>query len=255
MLALRSPELDVRAITVVGGNVGLDQCVRNACALAPFVRVARGLMPPGAKGARHIHGPDGLGGVAHLLAEGPAVDPKPAADVVLELAPGSTLVTIGPLTNAAAALAQDPTRFRQLKRMVIMGGAWGVPGNVRPDAEYNVWCDPAAAQAVFDSGVPMTVVGLNVTRQVHVTPNQLTHASEFVQRMCAHDGWSGYLHDPLAIGVIIDPTLIRTDRTTAVVEPNGRTLMHGEGPVEVAVEVDAVRFLDLFLSRIASNVG
>lgn len=253
MLALASPELEVQAITVVGGNVGLDQCVRNACAIAADVRIARGLMPPGAQGARHIHGPDGLGGVAHLLEALGSVDSVPAPDVILELAPGSTLITLGPLTNAAAASAGDPARFRQLERIVTMGGAWGVRGNVRPEAEYNVWCDPAAAQAVFDCGVPIAVVGLNVTRQVHVTPGQLTGASAFVQRMCAHDGWSGYLHDPLAVGVAIDPTLVQTQRARAVVEPNGRTLMAGAGAVDVAVEVDAERFLQLFLSRIASN--
>lgn len=252
---MRSPELDLRAITVVGGNVGLDQCVRNACALAPHIRVARGLMPPGAKGARHIHGPDGLGGVAHLLPERETVDPLPASDVILELAPGATLIAIGPLTNVAAAVHSDPGRFRRLERIVLMGGAWGVQGNVTSDSEYNVWCDPAAAQAVFDCGVPMTVVGLDVTRQVRVLTGQLDGASEFVRRMCAHEGWSRYLHDPLAVGVAIDSSFVRTQRGRAVVRPDGQTRIDGEGNVEVAVEVDAGRFLELFLSRIASNGG
>jgi purine nucleosidase len=134
-----------------------------------------------------------------------------------------------------------------------MGGAWRVPGNVAPDAEYNVWCDPESAQAVYNSGVPVTAVGLDVTRQVRAGPDNLANASEFVQRMCSHSGWSGYLHDPLAVGVAIDPTLVLTEKAYAVVDSAGRTRMNGDGPVAIATEVDAPRFLDLFLSRVASQ--
>jgi purine nucleosidase len=241
----------VLAVTVVGGNVGLDACVRNALAVAPRVRVARGLMPPRAEGARHIHGADGLGGAAHLLQPAGAPDPAPAPDVILELADGATLLTLGPLTNAAAALQTDTVRFRKLERIVSMGGAWNVPGNVEPAAEYNVWCDPAAAQAVFDSGVPVKVVGLDVTRQVRVEQSDLAAAPEFVRRMCAHSGWSRYLHDPLAAGVAIDPTFVQTRRCRAAVDANGRTrAVEAEGSVHVAHAVDAPRFLSFFLSRI-----
>lgn len=253
LLALRSPELELLAITVVGGNVGLDACVRNARGLAAGTRVAAGLMPPRADRARHIHGEDGLGGAAHLLAGGGPLDPTPAADVILELAPGATLVTIGPMTNAAAALHADSARFGQLRRIVSMGGAWRVPGNVEPQAEYNVWCDPHSAQAVYDSGVPVIAVGLDVTRKVRMTSQELTSASPFVREMCSHPGWTGYLHDPLAIGVAIDPSLVLTERVSAVVDPDGRTRIDGTGPVEVAVEVDGERFIELFLSRIASE--
>jgi inosine-uridine nucleoside N-ribohydrolase len=253
ILARQSPEVELRAVTVVGGNVSLDQCVRNACGLAGGVRVAKGLMPPRAEAARHIHGEDGLGGAADLLPEGKVIDSMSAPDVILELAPGSTLVTIGPMTNAAAALAADPTRFRLLHRIVSMGGAWQVPGNVVPEAEYNVWCDPESAQAVYDSGVPVTAVGLDVTRQVRADTNQLSNASEFVQRMCSHPGWSGYLHDPLTVGVAFDENLVRTESGSAIVDSSGRTRIKGTGSVQVAMEVDARRFVDLFLSRIASH--
>jgi inosine-uridine nucleoside N-ribohydrolase len=82
------------------------------------------------------------------------------------------------MTNAAAALAADPARFYRLDRIVAMGGAWRVPGNVVPEAEYNVWCDPESAQAVYDSGVPVVAVGLDVTRQVRVEANQVSKASD-----------------------------------------------------------------------------
>jgi inosine-uridine nucleoside N-ribohydrolase len=193
ILARHSPGVELQAVTLVGGNVSLDQCVRSACGLAGGVRVAKGLMPPRAEAAGHIHGEDGL------------------------------------------------------------GGAWQVPGNVLPEAEYNVWCDPESAQAVYESGVPVTAVGLDVTRQVRADTNQLSNASEFVQRMCSHPGWSGYLHDPLAVGVAFDQNLVRTESGSAVVDSSGRTRLKGTGSVQVAMEVDARRFVDLFLSRIASQ--
>jgi inosine-uridine nucleoside N-ribohydrolase len=157
------------------------------------------------------------------------------------------------MTNAAAAMRSDPAQLRTLQRIVAMGGAWRTAGNVTQVAEYNVWCDAEAARAVYDSGVPVTAVGLDVTKQVRVESAQFAGSCELVRRMCSHSGWSRYLHDPLALGVAIDPSFVRTERGLPVVDNNGRTRMGGPGQLEVAMEVDARRFLDLFLSRVASE--
>ncbi len=321
ILALRSPELQVEAITTVCGNVEVDLTTRNALRVleivAPHVPppVARGADRPLARPLRtaaHVHGEDGLGNRDRCLGPGGAPRyreprggpaPIPAHEVLLDAArrvPGAlTLVTLGPLTNVALALRQDPAAMRGFRRLVVMAGAAAVPGNVTPVAEFNAWADPEAAQAVLESGLPITLVGLDVTQQVRLLPEAIASrfgprpdpvsrlvcdmapaVLEFAARAERAPGIT--LHDPLAVAVACDPTLVRTERRPLRVETRGEhttgmtvvdrrpgaragsiasgdpaspippapAASGGSPVVDVAVAVEAERFLRLFLERL-----
>ncbi|MCY3714179.1 MAG: nucleoside hydrolase [Gemmatimonadetes bacterium] len=187
LLAMRSPELRVEAITGVCGNTPLENCIRNIH-LTLSVLDAR-VTPVVAAGeerplvrdlafAGDIHGEDGLGGVTDQVdADGRRVYPDPdhqtstvhAVDLIPDLAgryPGELiLVAVGPLTNVARAVMKDPDRMRGLREIIIMGGAFETVGNVSPVAEFNIHADPHAAQIVCDAGIPLVFVPLDVTRQ------------------------------------------------------------------------------------------
>ena len=306
ILALRSPEVQVEAITTVCGNAEVDLTTRNALRILDLVApatppaVARGADRPLARPLRtaaHVHGDDGLGDLDRCVTPdgapryreprgGPA--PLPAHELLLDAArraPGAfTLVTLGPLTNLALALMRDPAAMRGLRRLVIMGGAAAVAGNVTPVAEFNVWADPEAAQIVLESGLPITLVGLDVTQHVRLLPE--TIASHFEPRpdpvsrlVCdmapaildfaarAERAPGIILHDPLAVAVACDPTLVRTERRPIRVETRGehttgmtvvdrRPGAHRgeEMPmIDVAVSVDADRALAMILDRLVAG--
>jgi inosine-uridine nucleoside N-ribohydrolase len=162
--------------------------------------------------------------------------------------------------------------MRKLKEIVIMGGAVRTKGNVTPHAEFNILSDPFAAKIVLDSELPITLVPLDVTHRVFLTPQWIEERlapihnsfSQFVMEaigydIIAHRFLRGsdliYLHDPLAVAVVIDPTLVRTeplslDVNTQEGEHYGHmTEVSGRSKIDVCLEVDAERFLDLFLSR------
>ena len=306
ILALRSPELQVEAVTTVCGNVGVDLTTRNALRVleiaapaAPPV-VARGADRPLGRphrAAAHVHGEDGLGNLDRCLEPNGApryreprghAAPIPAHEVLLDAArraPGAfTLITLGPLTNVAMALRQDGAALRGFRRLVVMGGAAAVPGNVTPVAEFNVWADPEAAQVVLESGLPITLVGLDVTQQVRLLPEVI--ASRFASRpdpasrlLCdmaptilefcerAERAPGITLHDPLAVAVACDPTLVRTERRPIRVETRGEhsagmtVVDRRPGPgeaggtpaVDVAMAVDAERALTMILERLAGG--
>lgn len=187
LLAMRSPELRVEAITGVCGNTSLENCVRNIHLTLSVLDaretpvVARGEERPLVRElafAGDIHGEDGLGGVSRQVdADGRRVYPDPdqrpstehAVDLITNLAgryPGELiLVAVGPLTNVARAVMKDPDRMRGLRAIIIMGGAFETGGNVSPVAEFNIHADPHAAQIVCDSGIPLVFVPLDVTRR------------------------------------------------------------------------------------------
>ncbi|HEY7677718.1 MAG TPA: nucleoside hydrolase [Candidatus Methylomirabilis sp.] len=304
ILALRSPELRVEAVTTVCGNASVDLTTRNALRVLEIAApaapppVARGADRPLARplrAAAHVHGEDGLGNLDRCRAPdgapryreprgGPA--PIPAHEVLLDAArraPGEVaVVALGPLTNLALALRVDPAAMRGLRRLVVMGGAAAVPGNVTPAAEFNAWADPEAAQAVLESGLPITLVGLDVTQQVRLLPE--TIASRFGPRtdpvsrlvcdmapaILEFAAWAERapgitLHDPLAVAVASDPTLVRTERLPLRVETRGehtagmtvvdrRPGAHpaeGTPLVDVATWVDAERALSLIVDRLS----
>ena len=176
-----------------------------------------------------------------------------------------TLVTLGPLTNLAIALNVEPALPELLKSVVVMGGAFTVPGNTTPAAEFNVLVDPEAAEQVFSAPFPsITAVGLDVTERVALTRDDwdevnsgdalppsaslLREVGRFAFSELGRDRFS--LHDPLAVAVASDPTLVEVHELTIAVdavEPErGRTRIAGPGTVRVAVEVDAQRALEEF---------
>jgi len=174
LMALRHPDVSVEAITTVAGNVEIGQATRNALTAVEisgvdpppvFVGADRPLKRP-LQVAQFFHGEDGLGDVGY-----PAPSLEPAAGGAVEALvetvrrhPGVTLVTLGPLTNIARALAAAPDIGARIDRCVIMGGAPCTVGNVTPAAEYNMWVDPDAARAVLLSGLAVELVGWELCR-------------------------------------------------------------------------------------------
>jgi len=177
LMALAAPDVRVLALTTVAGNVGLDQATANALltteiagADIPVFKGARRPLVRPHEDAHWFHGLDGMGD-QRFPAPKRAPEPEHAVDALLRLTrerPGLTLVTLGPLTNVALALAQDPDFARRVGRCVVMGGAPACEGNVTPAAEYNIWVDPEAARMTFRSGMPIEMVGWHVSRGASV---------------------------------------------------------------------------------------
>jgi purine nucleosidase len=191
LMALAAPEVKVLALTTVAGNVGVEQATRNALYTAEvagvsvpvFVGAAAPLNRPHLD-AHWFHGRDGFGDRGY-----PEPKQQPEAEFAVEALvrlarknPGLTLVTLGPLTNIAMALARDPGFAENVGRCVVMGGAPCCEGNATPAAEYNIWVDPEAARRVFRSGLPIEMVGWHVSRDAAV----LTNAE--CEEICAFGG-------------------------------------------------------------------
>lgn len=273
-LAVRSPALELVAVTTVAGNVGLTDTTENTVRVlgylgAGHVPVHRGLGRPLARpllDAGHVHGERGLGGLdlPPVVATGayPSA-PQFLVDALMARPGELTLVCTGPLTNLASAIALEPRLPAAMRRLVIMGGSLG-PGNVTPHAEFNIWVDPEAAAQVFAS-CALTMAGLDVTHQTSLTPLLCgplvgvdTDAARLVYGVTRHSfdvlaSDTFHLHDPLAVGVAIDPTLCTTRRGTLRVDTSssdraGQTTLEpdSQGPHEACVGVDAARFLGLF---------
>jgi len=303
LLALSSPELRVEAVTTVGGNAALDQVTKNAWFLLDFFDfkprpiLAKGASPPRSDtliAAEPIHGSDGLGGLDRFAnldgrlrypRADPGHDVPHATEVLLDLLtryPDElTLITLGPLTNLAEALVIDPMRVRLLREVVIMGGAIRVPGNITPAAEFNISADPYAAQRVFRSGLRITLVPLDVTEKVFLDSQEalslgrrigepigrflLDSTSKAMEHMKGVRGIAAiHLHDPLAVGVAIKPSLVKTIPLNVAVETQGG-VTHGmtladlrpirddlkQPPnLHAALEVDREGFLQLFTERL-----
>ncbi|MGD0183797.1 MAG: nucleoside hydrolase [Roseiarcus sp.] len=177
LMALAAPDVRVLALTTVAGNVGLEQATRNALTAAEIagsdVPVFKGAGAPltrALEDAHWFHGRDGFGDQNYPQPRR-AAERQHAVDAIIRLAhaePGLTLVTLGPLTNVALALARDPDIARKIGRCVVMGGAPCCEGNVTPAAEYNIWVDPEAARVTFRSGLPIEMVGWHVSRGASV---------------------------------------------------------------------------------------
>ncbi len=228
-LALASEELDVRLVTVAGGNVGLRHTLRNARAIVglagrdvPVVAGAEGPLLGAFTSETRVHGADGIGGVA--LPEGPPATPGIAADAIralLRAEDAVTLVGIGPATNLALALATEPALAAKVDEIVLMTGAWA-EGNVTPSAEFNAWSDPEALAMLLACGRPVTLATLELTGQALVTPDRiaalraagggrcLDAAARIMgsvppSRRFGHRGHP--LHDPCAVAWVLAPGL------------------------------------------------
>jgi purine nucleosidase len=231
IMALRAPDVRVAAITTVAGNVGVEQAARNALYTAALcgsdVPVFIGSEKPLARlhqNATWFHGEDGLGD-HHYPAPRRAPEKHHAVEAMIatiEANPGLVIVTLGPLTNLALAVAQKPSIAGKVGRCVVMGGAPCCEGNVTPAAEYNIWVDPEAARMVLHSGLPVELVGWQTSRGDAVVSeadiacilglknqiaafaiecNSRAREAYFVQTR--EDGIS--LPDPVAMSVALDP--------------------------------------------------
>jgi pyrimidine-specific ribonucleoside hydrolase len=247
LLAMRSPELRIEAITPVAGNVPLELTLPNALRMVEIagrtdIPVAAGAKAPLMRRlvtATYAHGENGLGGA--VFPE-PSTKPvsTPAAELIRQVVrkyPGEvTLVTIGPLTNVAAALNADPELPNMVKRLVMMGGSLS-GGNITPAAEFNVYVDPEAARIVFQSGIPITMVGLDVTRKTSLTDehvraleaaqNPVSQAAAKIGRNAINNNRQhGYLvgpnmHDSLAVAGCIHPEILKYQDYYVDVETTG----------------------------------
>lgn len=275
LLALASPEVEVRGITTVAGNQTVDWTTRNALGVLSFagradIQVARGASAPlrhELQTASNVHGQTGLDGAVDL----PEAVATPVSDdavsfLAAALQPGVALSAIGPLTNVALAMR----RGARPERLVWMGGGIS-EGDVTEVAEFNAYVDPDAAAEVFASGIRPTMVGLDVTHKALISPAHRERiraagaAGRFVAKLLDYYG-SGYrerygwdsspVHDALAIAVMIDPTFVRCEHAHIRVHTDGaergRTeLVLGQPPnADVALEVDATRFAELLCSRL-----
>jgi len=299
LFALKLPNIEIEAITAVSGNVPVQLGSVNALKVLSLAGVEKIPVAAGIgslikdlemNGWRRriarprLHGENGLGDAVLPSPKRP-LEKSHAVDLILERIkeePGElTMIPTGPLSNIAAAILKDPESMKKIKEVVLMGGAARVPGNVTPVAEFNIWYDPEAARIVFNSDLPIIMVGLDVTTEVEITSAHLarlakrkSRVSEFVVEMVGNTmerlkevGYSGeshvgfYLHDPLAVAVALDRSLVRTERLPVDVETKGE-LTRGmtvadrrihrataeRNLIDVCVDVDSRRFMDLFMS-------
>lgn len=289
-LALASPELEVLGITAVAGNVPLALTARNArivCEMAgrTDVPVFAGADQPLTRPlvtAEHVHGKTGLDG-PELIEPTMVLQDMPAADFIVETIlaedPGTvTLCTIGPLTNIALALAQSPEMAPRVRQIVLMGGAYFEQGNITPSAEFNIYVDPEAAQAVFGAGIPIVMMPLDVTHKVLTTEvrikrlkavdsraatalsEMLLFSERFDEAKYGSDG--GPLHDPTTIAYLLKPALFEGRQCNVEIETTS-DLTRGASVVDwwqvttrphnalVIQDVDAEGFFDLLIERLA----
>ena len=239
LLALASPELQVEAIVTVAGNGPLNFMERNArmiCELAgrPDIPVYAGCPRPLRSdmiNAVYFHGETGLGTLklpAPVMPLRPGHGVAATIDLLREAPTGSiTWCALGPLTNVAAALVQAPDIIAGAKELVLMGGASRALGNISPAAEFNILADPHAAQIVFDSGLPITMIPLDVTHQVRSIPERIarigslgTPAAAAVAELLAPPPGRepAALHDPCVIAYLLAPELFQGSRVNVVVE-------------------------------------
>jgi inosine-uridine nucleoside N-ribohydrolase len=282
LLALASPEVELVGVTTVSGNQTLDKTTANAIRVLELagradVPVAAGADRPLVRErfvAEYVHGETGLDGPA--LAP-PQTEPvaQHAADFLAERVAGTTLVPVGPLTNVALMLALHPEA--RPDRIVLMGGAIA-EGNVTPAAEFNIWADPEAARRVFESGIEVTMIGLDVTHKALMTREHAEtlrgsgRAGRFVAEL--YDFFSGFhnrtygsedspIHDAVAVAHVLRDGLVETKHLHVDVDCSwelgrGRTYVDlygrtGKEPnTYVGLDVDSAAFFELLLPRIAS---
>jgi purine nucleosidase len=282
LAALASPEFDVLGITTVAGNIGLATTTRNAgriLALArrsdvPVIAGAAGPLARTGFDVAEIHGDDGLGGVGFPE---PATPPRPgpaaiwlAETLMAQPAGAVDILALGPLTNLAQLLADDPQAARRIGRIIAMGGAIREHGNVGPRSEFNLAADPEAAEAVLAAGLPLTLIPLDVTRKVRAdraSVESLRGAGTAAARASADliaayfqtttGGESRPLHDPCVMLFAMAPQLFGCEdmslsvdcgetRDAGSLEP----ATDGRRPVSVAMTVDGGAALSLLAGRL-----
>jgi purine nucleosidase len=287
LLALTSSEIQLEALTTTQGNVTVDKATRNALSVlelagADNIPVAQGCSLPlvgPLRASGLVHGKGGLGN-AKLPEPKSKPVPQHAIDYLIErflTKPGElSLFAIGPLTNVALAIRKEPRFAEAVKKMVIMGGAIREGGNITPQAEFNVYCDPHAAHVVFHSGIPITLIPLDVTHKCMLYTEQIKQLNQrenpiarfvaeatatyinFTKTKTGVDGCA--LHDPLTLATVIAPEVLTFEEHYVDVDiSSGPSLggtfadfyhTTGNPPnMKVALDVRGKEFVDLFLQR------
>jgi pyrimidine-specific ribonucleoside hydrolase len=289
LMAIARPEIELLGITTVAGNAKLPQTTRNALAILALADRADIPLAAGADRplnrtlvtADYVHGTSGLEG-SGLPA--PLSEPRPEGAQMLlaellEAAPGPvTLVPTGPLTNIGRLLLEHPDLHDRIGRICLMGGAIG-EGNRTASAEFNIWVDPEAAAIVFESGLPVTMIGIDVTHQAVVpvarsdawadignqTGRVFADSFRYFARFHRERyGWDGSpIHDAVAVAHLVEPGLVQTRDYRVEVETiseltRGRTVVDREGlsglppNASVGVDLDSERFVGLIEEVLAS---
>ena len=295
ILALRSPEVEVVGVSTVSGNVRVEQAAINALRVIELfdhrdIWVAQGLGNPLIRDpirATRFHGTDGLGD-SNLPQPRMRARKESAIDLIVdqlnkEKDNDLAIVCIGPLTNIAAVLTNSPSISGRIGELLIMGGAFGLSrhgyGNVTPVAEFNIYSDPEAAKIVFESGIHVRAVGLDVTSapenwltppeysRVKATKNRV---SVFATRILANTMQKRHmfeLHDPIAVGAVIQPSLYDFIEGSVKIETKGEYTtgmtvterredaenLWTENPIKICTNLKSQRFKRLFLSHLLKN--
>ena len=287
-LAVAAPTIDLVAVTTVAGNVELEHTTRNTLRVLDFIGarhipVYRGMSRPLDRplhNAAHIHGTDGLGG-ADIPEATRTVEALSAPQFLIDAARQSpeqlTFIFVGPLTNLAVAVALEPELPRLVKRLVIMGGAFRMPGNTTATAEFNIFADPEAAAQVLAAGFNATWVGLDVTTKAvfaraqwdvladATMPNAQIVRKAGAQMFVTFNRPVFQLHDPLAVAVAADPTLVDAPEEVVMIETGGaysagQTIIQRPGREDgfrttVAKSVDTERFGAFFADTLGLPKG
>ncbi|HEY0603625.1 MAG TPA: nucleoside hydrolase [Herpetosiphonaceae bacterium] len=292
LLAVASPEVDLAAVTVTGGNCPLAQGVRNALAVLDMVRSAVPVVPGVALPlirppftAEETHGDTGLGN-AHLPEPTTPASADHAVDLLVrEIMTAETPVTlaaVAPLTNVALAIRREPRIVERVREVIVMGGALDVPGNTTPLAEFNVYVDPHAAHIVLHSGLPITLIPWDITSKVLLTQehvDQLLRIDSPVSRFIAdatsfyidfHRNYFGYagcsINDPCALALAFRPELaeyesvfvdVEIDSPKSMGKTMADTLNVWKQPPNVRLvrSFDQTAFLALFMERMTDLAG
>ena len=236
LLALASPkEINLLGLTTVAGNVPLNLTVKNArivCELAKMedISIFRGCEKPLIRNlvtAEHVHGKTGLDGI--ILPE-PTMPVKEthAVDFIIETIRKNpinsiTICALGPLTNIALALKNAPDIAEKIKQIILMGGAYFEVGNITPTAEFNIYVDPEAAKIVFNSGIKLTILPLDVTHKALISEDRVKVLEKIGTPVAkAVAGWTNFferfdkekygsigapLHDPCVVAYLLDPSI------------------------------------------------
>jgi len=288
LLALASPEVQLEALTITHGNVTLETGVRNALAVleltgAAHIPVVRGASLPLVGPLRASDVAHGASGLGEARLPEPCTQPIPghAIDFLIERClaePGEiSIFPIGPLTNIALAIRKEPRFAGAVRELVIMGGAIREGGNVTPQAEFNIHTDPHAAHIVFHSGIPITLVPLDVTHkcilyrtQIETLGGQKSPLIEFLRDATAtyinftkeKTGLDGCaLHDPLTLAAVFSPDLLTLEEHSVDVDISGGVsqgktfadFYHNTSKpanMKVALDVRGEEFVEIFLERI-----
>jgi inosine-uridine nucleoside N-ribohydrolase len=282
LLAAGRPDaVDLRAVSTVAGNAELEKVTLNARRVLTLAGATDVPIAAGAAGPRRgdlitaleVHGESGLDG-AELPEPAMALDPREAVELMAERGP-ATVVATGPLTNVAALLEHSPQTAQEI---VWMGGSTE-RGNTRPYAEFNALVDPEAAEIVFSSGLPLTMVGLNLTHQAQATPEVIDRLRAVGNPAArAAIGWLSFfadtyrtvygfagppVHDACAVALLIDPSLVRSVDAFVAIETEGRWTrgatvvdLHGRlgrpPNARIAMELDVARFWDVVVEAVAA---